>query len=191
MGIFSKFTTSKINQINNKLNSNFIDPTILNWEDVIIRRSDINTLNPEEWLNDVVISFFYTYLEKDINNLNFDKILLLRPAIVHLITHSQDPQYLVQALPPNLHQKTYIFIPVNDNTQINQAGGNHWSILIYSKLDKSFFYYDSLRDSNYKYAKLTSQKFSQLLNLTECKLRCMTSPQQPNSKLYQNQNYLI
>jgi Ulp1 family protease len=61
MGIFSKFTTSKINQINNKLNSNFIDPTILNWEDVIIRRSDITTLNPEEWLNDVIISFFYTY----------------------------------------------------------------------------------------------------------------------------------
>ncbi|RCH87704.1 hypothetical protein CU097_001337, partial [Rhizopus azygosporus] len=61
------------------------DKLILSYHDVVIRQSDLKTLEPGQWLNDTMLSFHMEFLERTFvpKEANY---LFLRPGMVQLIT---------------------------------------------------------------------------------------------------------
>ncbi|KAI0164896.1 Ulp1 protease [Xylariaceae sp. FL1272] len=107
-------------------------------------------------------------------------IVLLRPSMTFLLMKNKDTDMVRDAL-PDLRHITHIFLPINDNRNVNQAeGGSHWSLLLVSIIDGVAFHYDSLEGSNNNEAWEASKRLSSVLNrplrfhyLAEC-------PQQDN-----------
>lgn len=60
--------------------------------------------------------------------------------------------------PLRTDEKNVVFFAVNDN-ESSQAGGTHWSLLVYSRLEETFFSFDSLKDLNH----LATKKVVQVL----------------------------
>ncbi|KAI9293196.1 cysteine proteinase, partial [Neoconidiobolus thromboides FSU 785] len=153
---------------------------LLSYQDSVIRSVDLASLSTNSWITDSIIHFYYTYLEATSPS---PEISLLSPSIIHLFlmlnrNHTSHEE-LITILPRSLVTCNFLFLPINNHRQIT-TGGTHWSLLIYSKLDECFFYYDSLRDSNYHYAKEVASYIIKLLNVKLCKIRCMNTPQQWN-----------
>lgn len=49
--------------------------------------------------------------------------------------------------PLDVNNRLFIIFAVNDNS-LDSAGGNHWSLCVYSRPDDSFFHFDSAGTSN-------------------------------------------
>ena len=81
--------------------------------------------------------------------------------MVHLLTNCNDPETARIAAPSLLPQVNVIFIPVNS---LNIVGGNHWSLLVYSRKTETFFYYDSLNGYNLSAARRTHARLSPLIS---------------------------
>ncbi|KAI8584570.1 hypothetical protein K450DRAFT_181763 [Umbelopsis ramanniana AG] len=157
-----------------------MDKIVSQYGDVVLRKSDYDTLADGQWLNDTVIEFHTEYLEREIIPRDA-KILILRPATVHLISHIQDTSQLHSALPPNLNQSLAIFIPINDGKPHIANSGSHWSLLVYLRATSTFYYYDSLHNANINSARLTARRLTPLLGLRIVPhFVSMWTPPQPN-----------
>jgi Ulp1 family protease len=117
----------------------------LSYNNIALRKSDINTFKEYTQLNDLSISFYFEILNEKFAKFN-NEFTLLDPATVFLLVFETDLEDLVAMLKPlKLHTKQYIFIPVNDiDSKFRVAGGNHWALLIYQKCDQTFYYIDSM-----------------------------------------------
>ncbi|CAM0136155.1 unnamed protein product [Umbelopsis sp. WA50703] len=137
---------------------------ILEYYNVIIRQEDLDTLKNDAWIADTIVEFHEEYLERTVLH-NFKAIKLLRPSMVYLVANIQDASELASALPPDLSSCQAVFIPVNDAADPTcPDSGSHWSLLVYARPFNSFFYYDSLGDSNLNAALAVAQKFAPLLS---------------------------
>ena len=80
-----------------------------------------------------------------------------------LLMNTPDPLTLRSAL-PNFENVSHIFLPINDNRNVELAeGGSHWSLLVVSKIDCVAFHYDSMNSANEEDARLACRKLSILL----------------------------
>ncbi|KAG9295720.1 hypothetical protein G9A89_001737 [Geosiphon pyriformis] len=174
----------------------------LSYHDVVLYYEDIALLQDGAWLNDTCIEFFMEYLERtelaartknikdnDYGNFNtsvvkFTKKLtpfLLRPAIAFLIYSIKDPQYLSSALPPKIFTADIIIFPINDNQDpLKAGGGTHWSLVVYVRPLKKFFYYDSASNFNAGPAQATIKSIADVLNIQGYEIIPMKTPQQDN-----------
>lgn len=171
-----------IHSINHKKISD--DEKILQFFDVSIYKEDLDNLKDDEWLNDNNISFIYEYLERYQLN-NFDKlvsnsIVLLRPSMVYLLANHPSPKDLKGVLPP-LENTKFIFLPVNDNDDVESScAGSHWSLVIISLLDRTALIYDTLERANETEAKQVISQASKYLDVNfQIKIIDKT-PQQTN-----------
>ncbi|KAI9308287.1 hypothetical protein BJ944DRAFT_246707 [Cunninghamella echinulata] len=150
---------------------------VLNYYDVDLHDYDLKTLENGEWLNDKIVEFYMEYMERTTVH---NDILLLRPAMVHLLTYMPgDPKDLQSVLPPQFENRRVIFIPINDGIADKAYSGTHWSLLVFFRSSKTFFYYDSLNTSNIRPAKYTAKRMIPLLGLdVEPEFKVIPSPQQ-------------
>lgn len=65
-----------------------------------------------------------------------------------------------------------IFVPVNNNTDATQAGGTHWSLLVYDAAECAFFAFDSASGMNLHVAQRTAAALAPLLSTCELKTVC-------------------
>lgn len=142
----------------------------------------MNTLAPEQWLNDTMIEFHMEFLERTFvpKDANY---LFLRPGMVQLITHTEgDVMELASVLPPNIEKYEAIFIPINDGKPTHAYSGSHWSIMVYVRAANSFYYYDTLKFSNLRDGELTSRRMTPLLQMDkQPHFIPASTPQQDNS----------
>jgi sentrin-specific protease 8 len=97
-----------------------------------------------------------------------------------MLMNTPDPLTLKEAL-PNFSKTTHIFLPVNDNRDVEAAeGGSHWSLLLVSVIDGVSFHYDSLQPSNDMEAHRTSKKLEVLLGKKLRFVHMDDAPQQEN-----------
>lgn len=162
------------------------DPLILSFHNVCLRESDVSLLGGPFWLNDTLISFCFEYF-RHVQFANNDngrpKISFVTPDIVQLAKF-----YDTEALAPvvealNWPDHELILFPVNDNSSSTEAGGTHWSLLVYRKMTDLFEHYDSSSGSpNYKVsvqvARVVHPIFSRQKKKT--KIININSPQQKN-----------
>ena len=74
------------------------DPQILEYEDEILHRSDLDSLGDGCWLTDPVISFYFAFMHKELFG-SAAAIQPLAPSVVFLIVHS-DPASALEIVAP-------------------------------------------------------------------------------------------
>lgn len=109
------------------------------------------------------------------------RIVLLRPSMTFLMMQTRDVGGIASAL-PNFEKVTHIFLPVNDSRDREHAdGGNHWSLLLVSVIDRVAFHYDSLGGSNFFEAQKCAERLSRVLGFSLRFHQLDDCPQQANS----------
>lgn len=117
---------------------------VLNFHNTLLRESDVNLLMGPHWLNDQIISFYLEYLEKNVFQ-NTRGLLFISPEVVQCLKFVMRQEMSIFLEPLNAKGKSFIFLPLNDNNEV-KAGGNHWSLLVFSRPESTFYYYDSLNN---------------------------------------------
>ncbi|KAK7503419.1 hypothetical protein BaRGS_00005340 [Batillaria attramentaria] len=119
------------------------DEIVLNFNDSLLRKSDVNLLGGPCWINDNLIAFCFEYFEREQFNHSADRLALLSPSIAQFIKLAAAEDLTVALEPLNLPTKEYVFVPINDNASTNKAGGSHWSLMVFVRSKEEFRYYDS------------------------------------------------
>ncbi len=127
------------------------DKIILNYNDSLLHESDLELLEPNQWLNDRLIGFVYEYFEIDLypEYICQRNICLVNPSAVQILklNTSLDEARMCFFEPLELDKKSLIFFPLNNNKS-NTSGGTHWSLLVLNRNTSIFTHYDSLMGSN-------------------------------------------
>lgn len=152
---------------------------VLEFYDVTVYKEDIDNLQPGYWLNDNNISFVYEYLERlEIMRAGFQsQIFLLRPSMAFLLGQG-DPKEVAEFLPDFKHA-SFIFLPINDNNNVEIVSGNHWSLLVVSVEDGKAIYYDTVGECNIAAARNVADKLGVVLG-QKLNFLVAPTPQQSN-----------
>ncbi|XP_078485598.1 sentrin-specific protease 8-like isoform X2 [Ciona intestinalis] len=154
-----------------------MDEIVLSYHDSLLRDSDLRLLDTGQWLNDKIIGFMFQYFQYEVFSENSEEISFLDPDLVHLVKMMPDRETPSILGPLNLESKRFVFLPINDNNDA-QAGGSHWSLLIFDAERECFEHYDSSGDYNHMVAVEVAGKFSKVLKSR--KIERMETPQQCN-----------
>lgn len=160
------------------------DKKILTYNDIVLRKSDLDILSGPYYLNDRIIEFYFSYL---CTRHPTDDILLCSPSIAFWIMNCPDPGSLKDFIEPlNLCDKKLVIFPVNDNNDVSKAeGGNHWSLLAFYREANVFVHHDSNRGMNKYHAKRLYNAVSRFTRGLDSAsdpsyVECVESPQQVN-----------
>ncbi|XP_070492126.1 sentrin-specific protease 8 [Chironomus tepperi] len=158
-----------------------MDKLIISYHDSCLYKSDIEILNSEtEWLNDRIISFYLDYLQHEIYESK--EILFLGSEVTQAIKMMGNPEEINAVIldPLNVKEKNFLIFPINDNSK-DQVGGSHWSLLVYSKSDNTFYHFDSSGSSNYYVCSKLAKIIKSCLKLSNEKIVQVECLQQNNS----------
>lgn len=104
----------------------------------------------------------------------------ISPQVTQLLKMSSNEDCRVFLDPLRPYDKNVVFFTVNDNNS-PRAGGMHWSLLVYSRVEEKFFSFDSSKNIN----RLATQKIVQVLQIgmqcPEAHLELVNCSQQVNS----------
>lgn len=109
----------------------------------------VEILRGPRWLNDQLIAFYFQYLESEAYRSFSHDFLFVSPQVTQLLkmidSRIEDARDLLDPLHP--YTKKFIFFPVNDNDR-DREGGTHWSLLVFSKPENTFYTFDSANNQN-------------------------------------------
>ncbi|KAL9645616.1 hypothetical protein ABK040_000678 [Willaertia magna] len=153
----------------------FYDSQTLIYDDIVL-------LFGSNWLNDNIINYYFLYLENE--KYKNPDYCFVAPSVSFWVSMIEDEEDIRASLDPlNVKEKKLIFIPINDNTDINAvSGGSHWSLVVFDRDTKVFYYFDSGSNMNKKAALNTVKKMSPFFGegLSNPTFEVMKSPQQNN-----------
>lgn len=152
----------------------------LNFHNCSLYMSDVDLLKGPHWLNDQIISFYFEYLEREVWVEYSDRFLFVSPEVTQCIKLSPDDVGLFLE-PLGAHQKDFLFFALNDNLQVERAGGSHWSLLAFSRPENCFFHFDSSYGSNAAHSALLVNILMRALNVPHARSKEASCLQQFNS----------
>ncbi|EZA53436.1 hypothetical protein DMN91_004704 [Ooceraea biroi] len=121
---------------------------VLSYHDYLLRSSDVALLKSNDWLNDVLIGFYFEYLNQQHKTDENKQILFIGPEVAQLLKMMQDStQFNIFLDPIGAASYNFIFFPINDCDNY-EAGGSHWSLLVYCAIEKMCYHFDSSRGIN-------------------------------------------
>lgn len=160
------------------------DEMILSYNDVVLRRSDLDILSGPKFLNDRIIDFYFSYISLSYPS---EDISLISPSIAFWIANCPDIESLKDFVTPlNLYKKKIILFPINNNNDMSMAeGGTHWSLLVYERESNLFVHHDSCNELNADSAKNLYRAVAGYVGdadtVSSCNYsECQKSPQQKN-----------
>ncbi|KAM1027726.1 hypothetical protein FF1_040427 [Malus domestica] len=157
------------------------DEKILSYNDVVLRRSDLDILSGPYFLNDRLIEFYLSHLSSC-----SEEILLIAPSIAFWMMNAVGQglhEFLVLL---NLPDKKLVIFPVNDNEDVSEArGGSHWSLLAFERDSNVFVHHDSNGGMNRRHAKKLYDAVVDFMSVSSSATKptyqeCSDSPQQVN-----------
>ena len=121
---------------------------ILSTQNCSIKQSDIDTLKPHTYVNDLIISFYYEIIQDKYPS---KLITLLDPAvsmsIILDVNNDEDSLKDIRNCiftPLELDKKKFIFAPINDNKKIQYTcSGTHWTLNVVDVENNLIYYLDS------------------------------------------------
>lgn len=155
--------------------------SLLDWQWFeTISSSLVEILRGPYWLNDQIIAFYCQYLESKKYFEYSKQFAFISPQVTQLLKLSSKEDCRVFLDPLRPYDKNIVFFTVNDNNS-PRAGGMHWSLLVYSRIEEKFFSFDSSKNIN----RLATQKIVQVLQTgmqcPEADLELVNCSQQVNS----------
>lgn len=164
--------------------SNNPDEKILSYNDVVLRRSDLDILSGPYFLNDRIIEFYFSYLSSCHAS---QDVLLVPPSISYWIMNCPLKDSLKDFVEPlHLPAKSLVLFPINDNDDVSKAeGGSHWSLLAFERNANVFIHHDSNEGMNRLHATRLYNKVFKFMSDSGLPsnarfLECADSPQQVN-----------
>ncbi|KAK9883794.1 hypothetical protein WA026_001989 [Henosepilachna vigintioctopunctata] len=136
---------------------NFDSNTTVCLGDSLLRKQDIELLQGPSWLNDTLIAFYFEYLESNIFKGN-KAMLCVPPQVTQCVKMVAANEIGAFLEPLKAHKKSLILFALNDHEFCEAAGGTHWSLLVFSKLDSKIYHFDSCRGLNRNQAVEFGQK---------------------------------
>lgn len=121
------------------------DEIVLSYHDSLLRSSDVSLLRGPHWLNDAVIGFYYEYLTRKYGRDGDAQLLFVNPPLTQLLRMSDSRicGTLLDTVDAKSHH--FVFFPVNNCNSRMNAGGTHWTLLVYSRANGTFYHYDPAR----------------------------------------------
>ncbi|GAU99380.1 hypothetical protein RvY_10396 [Ramazzottius varieornatus] len=58
-------------------------------------------------------------------------------------------------------------MPINNNSDVAEAGGTHWSLLVYHRTNNTYYHLDSWNEHNRHHAHFTANQMEKVLNAPE------------------------
>ncbi|KAG8371379.1 hypothetical protein BUALT_Bualt13G0081700 [Buddleja alternifolia] len=155
------------------------DDKILSYNDVVLRRSDLDILNGPYFLNDRIIEFYFSYLTSCYPS---NDILLVPPSIAFWIKECPDVASLKDFVEPlHLPQRKLIIFPINDNADVTMVeGGSHWSLLAFERNANVFVHHDSSGGINNADAKRVYRAVISYTSSDASYAECSSTPRQMN-----------
>lgn len=126
--------------------------------------------NESKWLDDCHIIKIFENFSYQANKMRKD-IIFVQPNITQLLKSESLYEILDALTSINFDDANIAFFAINDYNQcnektvfgdefsiqgINDSKGAHWSLLILSKKEKTFYHLDSIRGANYTQAKIVA-----------------------------------
>jgi sentrin-specific protease 8 len=117
---------------------------ILRYHYCRLRQADVNLLHGSHWLNNAIIGFYFEYL-KHKYEASATKLKFTYPQTTELLNlfSAKDNYIILNSM--DVNDKDFIFFPMNDCSSRDLARGSHWSLIVFSKIEKTCFYFDSSR----------------------------------------------
>lgn len=149
---------------------------------------DILLLTGKYWLNDNMINFYFLYLENEKYKKYQNEYCFMAPSVSFWVSMIDDEQDIKASLDPlKVQEKKLIFIPINDNTDIEavNGGGSHWNLVVFERRNNTqekskFYYYDSGGNMNKRAAQRCIEKMAPHFGESglDAKLIAKNAPQQ-------------
>ncbi|KAJ2450888.1 SUMO1 sentrin specific peptidase 8 [Coemansia sp. RSA 2336] len=154
------------------------DKVVLDFENAEVRNSDYESLKPEGWLTGEIINFYWTYLE--LREFRTEpSVLFLGTYTAYRISNAESASVtdnISMQLSDELgKQRQLILIPLNHRS--------HWSLLVYCRLTRTFYHYDSISKYNRDFAERAASRFLRVLEpllKSGFYFKSMQTPQQNN-----------
>lgn len=158
------------------------DDMILSYNDVVLRRSDLDILSGPHFLNDRIIEFYLSFLSSCYPS---DDIYLVPPSIAFWLQNCSDEDTFKAFVEPlNLPSKNLVIFPVNDNDDVTIAeAGSHWSLLVFYRPANVFVPHDSFRGLNRACSKKLYKSVAKFMGNLDANVQYLedqSSPQQSN-----------
>ena len=120
---------------------------IIENETVKLYECDVETLMEGKWINDNVVAFAFNEMQK-MHDSKLKNIVFVRPAMTHMIKVSNDENDIKMIIEDlGLRKADYAFFPVNNNLS-EKEGGSHWSLMIFSRKENTFYHLDPISGMN-------------------------------------------
>lgn len=155
-----------------------VDRQVLSFHESLLRESDIDLLRGPHWLNDQIISFYFEYLEKVVYK-DTEEFLFVSPEVTQCLKIVSRNEASIFLSPLKATQRDLIFFALNDNENTT-AGGSHWSLLVLSRPENTFFHFDSSSGSNLSSSRVFFSRLREPLGCPDADLQQHKCLQQSN-----------
>jgi len=122
---------------------------VLSYGDCLLRTRDVALLKSPNWLNDALIGFAFEFLFNQLSHDLRSSVCMIAPEVTQFIklSASGDEEgglpLEIFLEPLKLEEKDFVFLAINDQDDSESAGGNHWSLLVFSRSNNAFVHFDS------------------------------------------------
>jgi hypothetical protein len=125
---------------------------------------ELRIINKDKYLQDYNLDPFFITFSKELALIRND-VIFLNPSLSQILKSGSLYQVTEILTSLSYDQANYLFICLNNGTIINNTTGKpdivgnstHWSLLVHSKEEKSFFHIDSAKGVNLNAAKCVMQ----------------------------------
>ena len=152
---------------------------VLSYGDSLIRKSDLELLQPGCWLNDTIIGFYFEYLQTHLHS-DLPQVLLIGPEVtqfIKLVSKQEVPAILE---PLGFSDKELVLFCINSLDRPDVAGGSHWSLLAFQRSTNTFHHFDSASSYNLDEARSLAGNLSDLTSIQSANVEVANSLQQTN-----------
>ena len=123
--------------------------------DVNLTEEDIQSLGIGQSVTDGIIALDMKLLEEAFETIvKGDRTRLLSPNMTHLFKLGNKMDVMEEKKKLKINESEWVLYPINNKMDDNEiSGGTHWSLLLYSKKDRTYYHFDPIESLNEGHAK--------------------------------------
>ncbi|KAG8245585.1 SUMO1 sentrin specific peptidase 8 [Homalodisca vitripennis] len=106
-----------------------------------------STLLANGWIQDDLISLYFDLL---LQSSIMKDAYFMKPCIGQAIKCAENVDVLLEH---EIFNKSYVFIPISDSKGEMEVSGSHWSLMLYTKTENTFYYFDLMNNYNLGHAR--------------------------------------
>mmetsp|Transcript_16637 Transcript_16637/g.46977 ORF Transcript_16637/g.46977 Transcript_16637/m.46977 type:complete len:213 (+) Transcript_16637:101-739(+) len=155
----------------------------ITYGDTTLGEEDTALLQEGQWLNDLLIQFYFEYLGKTARDRK-ERDFFFPPSssFMLLFLDAGGAKELLNAeILSDLRGSDRVFVAVNDNEDHTATGGSHWSLLVFIRHESMFVHLDSCGSMNDRVARSYARNVAPLVGASPYHFVPGRCPQQANS----------